>query len=137
MRILAIDYGSARIGCAVSDPSGTLSTPLPAIVPADLESVVELCGRTAAEVIVVGLPRNLSGEEGHQAVETRKFCDRLADAVEVPVETFDERFTTRMAAATRRETGARADEDSIAAAHLLDDYLTSRLGPQRGGAESG
>lgn len=128
MRVLAIDYGAATAGCALSDPSGTLATPLEAISPPDIDRLAALCREKGAELVVVGLPRNLAGEEGSQAEETRAFIESLSAAVEVPVETWDERFTTRMANATRRETGARADEDSIAAAHLLEGYLHSRQG---------
>lgn len=126
MRVLAIDYGEATIGCAVSDPSGTLATPLPAISPPDIGRLAELCGEKEAELVVVGLPRSLSGEEGPQARATREFIADLRAAVEVPLETWDERFTTRMASATRRQTGSKSDEDSIAAAHLLESFLLSR-----------
>jgi putative holliday junction resolvase len=130
--VLALDYGTARIGCALSDVTGTLATPLPPVEPSDLDDVVRLAVEKDAEVIVVGLPVSLSGEEGPQAGLTREFCADLAEAVEVPVETWDERFTTRMAARTRRQSGAGAAEDSIAAAHLLESYLTSRQSPAGG-----
>lgn len=125
MRVLALDYGAARIGCAISDPTGTLATPIPAIEPPDLDSVVRLAGEREAERIVVGLPVSLSGEDSEQTVATREFAADLATKAPVPVETWDERFTTRMAARTRRESGAGAAEDSIAAAHLLESYLQS------------
>ena len=123
MRVLALDYGSARIGCAVSDATGTLSTPIPAVEPPDIGEIAAVVRERGVEQIVVGMPVSLSGEEGPQAQVTRTFCDQLAAAIDVPVETWDERFTTRMAAQTRRDTGAGAAEDSIAAAHLLETYL--------------
>jgi putative Holliday junction resolvase len=123
MRVLALDYGSARIGCAVSDATGTLATPIPAIEPPDVDRIAAVVTQREVEQVVVGMPVSLSGEEGRQAEVTREFCEQLEAAVEVPVETWDERFTTRMAAQTRRETGAGAAEDSIAAAHLLETYL--------------
>ena len=126
MRILAIDYGEVRAGCALSDPTGTLATPLPAVSPPDTDRLADLCRENDVELVVVGLPRTLSGEEGSQAEATREFVSSLASAVEIPVETWDERFTTRMAAATRRQSGAKADEDSIAAAHLLESFLLKR-----------
>lgn len=129
MRILALDYGAARIGCAISDPSGTLATPLSSVPAGDPAAVASLAGDQRAERIVIGLPVSLSGAEGSQAAETRRFGERLEELVELPIEFYDERFTTRMASRTRRETGASADEDSIAAAHLLDSYLTS-IGPR-------
>lgn len=129
MRILALDYGTARIGCAVSDPTGTLTTPIPVIEPPEVATVARVAREREVGRIVVGLPVSLSGEETGQAGITREFCDELSREVDVPVETWDERFTTRMAAATRR-TGASAAEDSIAAAHLLDSYLMAQ---DRGG----
>ena len=123
--MLALDYGLARIGCAISDPSGTLVRPLGVVEPPDPAAVGALAEREEAEAIVVGLPVGLDGEEGEQARATLEFCDQLRTATSLPVDTYDERLTTRMAAASRR-AGARAAEDSIAAAHLLEAYLASR-----------
>lgn len=125
MRVLALDYGTARIGCAISDPSGTLATPLPVIEPPDARSVADLVDEHAVELVVVGLPLHLSGEEGSQAAITRTFCVELEAIVDVPVEAYDERLTTRMAEASRRE-GAKAPPDSLAAAHLLQAYLAGQ-----------
>jgi putative pre-16S rRNA nuclease len=124
MRILALDYGIARTGCAISDPTGTLARPLPVIEPSEVRSVAELVSEFDVDRVVVGLPLHLSGEEGSQAEITRTFCDELEAVLDVPVETFDERLTTRMAEASRRE-GATAAADSLAAAHLLESYLVS------------
>ena len=128
MRILAPDHGEARCGCAVSDPSGTLATPLAAIERPDtrrgLARVAGLAAELAAELIVVGLPLTLAGEEGAQAARARAFADRLRSRVRVPVALLDERLTTRMAQAG----GGSADLDSRAAAHLLEGYLTARVG---------
>jgi putative Holliday junction resolvase len=124
MRILALDYGIARTGCAISDPTGTLARPLPVIEPSEVRSVAELVSEFDVDRVVVGLPLHLSGEEGSQAEITRTFCDELEAVLNVPVETFDERLTTRMAEASRRE-GATAAADSLAAAHLLESYLAS------------
>lgn len=123
MRVLALDYGSARIGCAISDPSGTLATPLDAIPAGDPAAVARLAEELRAERIVIGLPVSLDGTERGQAEESRRFGEELSRLVDLPIELYDERFTTRMASATRRETGATANEDSIAAAHLLESYL--------------
>lgn len=126
MRILALDHGEARCGCAVSDPSGTLATPLTAIERPDtrrgLVRVAALAGELGAEAIVVGLPLTLAGEEGSQAARARQFAERLRLRVRVPVELHDERLTTRMAEAA----GGSADPDSRAAAHLLEGYLAGR-----------
>jgi putative holliday junction resolvase len=122
-RILALDHGSARCGCAISDPSGTLATPLPVIERPDtrrgLAAVARLVEEQAAERVIVGLPLTLRGEEGEQAERARTFAERLARRVSVPVELHDERLTTRLA----ERTGGDADTDSRAAAHLLDGYL--------------
>jgi putative Holliday junction resolvase len=125
VRVLALDHGTARIGCAISDPSGTLATPLPVIEPPEPRAVVELVGQYAVERVVVGLPLHLSGEEGAQAALARTFCGELEAVLDVPVEAYDERLTTRMAEASRRE-GAAAAPDSLAAAHLLQAYLAGR-----------
>jgi putative Holliday junction resolvase len=125
MRVLAVDHGTARCGCAISDPSGTLARPLPVIEPCEAREVAALVAEHDVELVVVGLPVGLGGEEGVQAVLTRAFADEVASLVEVPVETYDERFTTSMAEASAR-AGADAAEDSLAAAHLLESFLASR-----------
>jgi putative pre-16S rRNA nuclease len=125
-RVLALDHGSARCGCAVSDPSGTLATPLEAIErpdsPAGLEAVARLVCETGAERVVVGLPLTLRGDEGAQAAAARAFAGRVSKAAGVPVELHDERLTTRQA----KRAGGGADEDSRAAAHLLESWLEAR-----------
>jgi putative Holliday junction resolvase len=123
---LALDYGSARCGCAISDPTGTLATPLPAVVEPDSEHGLEAIARLVAEqeagTVVVGLPISLSGDEGPQAAEARAFAESLGKRLTVPVVTWDERFTTTLA----RRTPGRSSEDSRAAAHLLQNYLEAR-----------
>jgi putative Holliday junction resolvase len=125
VRVLALDHGTARIGCALSDPSGTLATPLPVIEPPEPRSVAELVAEHGVERVVVGLPLHLSGEEGSQAGLARSFCAELEALLDVPVEVYDERLTTRMAETSRRQ-GASAAPDSLAAAHLLQAYLAGR-----------
>ena len=124
MRVLALDYGSARCGCALSDPTGTLATPIDPIArPATRRGfarVTDLVRDRGVERVVVGLPLGLRGADTDQTRETRAFADRLADAVRVPVEMFDERFTTAIAA---RSGDPRTSEDSRAAAVLLEDWL--------------
>ena len=126
MKILALDYGSARTGVAVSDPPATLARPLGVVEraasDAGLARLAELAGSEAVDRIVVGLPVTLRGERGAQADETERFVVALEAAVDVPVETWDERFTTRLAAGSAA-AGARAEEDALAAAHLLTSYL--------------
>ena len=124
MKILALDYGAARTGVAVSDVTGTIARPLEVVeraaTPDGLARVREIVGEQEAERVVVGLPLTLRGEQGSQALETEKFVRALRDVLEVPVESYDERFTTTLA------TGApgAAPEDARAAAHLLEGYLT-------------
>jgi putative Holliday junction resolvase len=125
MRILAIDHGAARAGCAISDPSETLARPLDVIEPPEPAAVARLAAEQGAELIVVGLPVSLSGDEGPQAKSAREFRNTLAEIVSVPVETYDERLTTRMADESRR-AGATAPADALAAAHLLESYLRAR-----------
>jgi putative holliday junction resolvase len=124
-RILALDFGEARCGCALSDPTGTLATPMGAVErPATrrgLARLAELAREYDVERVVVGLPLTLAGEEGQQARATREFAARLAELVSVPVELHDERLTTRQA----ERTGGGADADSRAAAHLLEAYLAA------------
>jgi putative Holliday junction resolvase len=124
LRVLALDHGTVRIGAAICDPTGTLCTPLPVIEPPEPASVVALVREREVERVVVGLPVHLSGEEGSQAALARTFAEELGALLDVPVDTYDERLTSRMADASRR-AGAGAARDSLAAAHLLEAYLTS------------
>jgi putative Holliday junction resolvase len=127
MRILALDYGTARIGCAICDPSGTVVRPLPVLEPADPEAAARLAADEEADLVLVGMPLTMAGEEGAQAAATRAFVAELERRLDAPVETYDERLTTRMALASRR-AGAAAPEDSLAAAHLLEGYLAAWAG---------
>jgi len=131
MRVLALDYGTVRIGCAISDPTGTLATPLPTIEPPEARAVAELAAEHGVERVVVGLPLHLSGEEGSQAALARTFCGELEAILDIPVDTYDERLTTRMADASR-QGGASAARDSLAAAHLLESYLATLPGEDDG-----
>jgi putative holliday junction resolvase len=126
MRVLALDYGSARCGCALSDPTGTIVTPIePVMRPTTqrgLAAIVRLAGERDVERVVVGLPLSLSGSDTEQTRETREFAAMLAARLgeQVPVELYDERFTTRLAG---RIEHATTSEDSRAAAILLEDWL--------------
>jgi putative Holliday junction resolvase len=125
VRVLALDYGSARCGCAVSDPSGVLATPIePVLRPATRKGLArlrELVGEVGAERVVVGLPVSLSGRDSSQTAEVREFVRSLEAVLTVPVEVYDERLTTRLAA----RVGGQASEDSRAAAHLLENWLAA------------
>jgi len=124
VKVLALDYGSARTGVAVSDPTGTVARPLDVVEHAATEAgivhLVELARREGVDRIVVGLPLTLRGERGAQAEETARFVELLRAATDLPIESFDERFTTKLADAS----GAKGEQDAVAAAHLLSSYLT-------------
>jgi putative Holliday junction resolvase len=131
MRVLALDYGSARCGCALSDPTETIVTPIE-IVPRPgtrrgLARIEELVRERDVEHVVVGLPLSLSGEDSEQTRETRAFARALSSRLgeRVPVELHDERFTTRMAQ-RMESTSTATSEDSRAAAHMLESWLTTR-----------
>ena len=142
MRVLAVDHGSARAGCAISDPSGTIARPLGVVQPPDPRAIAGLIAEHGAELVVVGLPVLMNGTEGAQAMAAREFRDSLAKLTDVPVETYDERLTTRLAEGSAR-AGARAEPDALAAAHLLESYLLARRsttladpgGPEEAGGE--
>ncbi len=128
MRVLGLDYGSARCGCAVSDPTGVLATPIePVPAPATrrgLRRLRALVTELGVERVIVGLPVSLSGGDSAQTVETREFVALLERELPVPVEVWDERFTTKLA---ERSPG-RASEDSRAAAHMLEGWLAAHAG---------
>ena len=123
MKVMALDYGSARTGVAVSDPTGTVARPLGVVegaaTDAGLAQLARLVREEAPGRVVVGLPLTLRGTRGEQAAETETFVAALRGAVDVPVELYDERFTTDLA----QQTGGTAPEDALAAAHLLSSYL--------------
>lgn len=124
MKVIALDYGAARTGVAVSDPTGTIARPLGVVERAasedGLRRLAEIVRVQAAERVVVGLPLTLRGEHGKQARETDAFVEALRELLDVPVESYDERFTTGLAQA---DDAAGAPEDARAAAHLLSSYL--------------
>jgi putative Holliday junction resolvase len=126
LKVVALDFGRARTGVAVSDPTGTLARPLAVVEQAATETglarVAALVREEGAEEVVVGMPLTLRGEHGEQARETEAFVEALRAAVDVPVETFDERFTTSLA----EQGGNGSPADARAAAHLLSGYLEWR-----------
>jgi len=131
VKVLALDYGSSRTGVAVSDPTGTLARPLGVVERAAAESglaeLAQIVREEEVERVVVGLPLTLRGTHGEQAAETERFVDALRGVLDVPVELFDERFTTDLA----QQTAGDAPEDALAAAHLLSGWL-ERWSPAAG-----
>ena len=130
MKVLALDYGSARTGVAVSDESGTLATPLTTIErigsPTGMATLLAIVDAERPGLIVVGLPRTPSGQRGSQAGASTAFAGRLRARVEVPVELEDERYTTTIAQRTGRS--ATSGLDARAAAVLLQGVLDLRAG---------
>ena len=122
MKVLALDFGSARTGVAVSDPTGTVARPVTTVERAATDSgfakLLEVIAAEAPELVIVGMPLTLRGEHGEQARETDAFVEQLRAAVGTPVETYDERFTSVLA----------GGDDARAAAHLLSSYLEWRSG---------
>jgi putative Holliday junction resolvase len=120
---MALDFGNARTGVAVSDPTGVIARPLCVVERAasedGLAELVRLVDAEDPEQVVVGHPLTLRGERGQQARITEQFAASLRERLEVPVILFDERFTTDLAQQTPSETA----EDARAAAHLLSSYL--------------
>jgi putative holliday junction resolvase len=120
LKVLALDFGSARTGVAVSDPTGTLARPLTTVERAATDDgfakLLAVIAAESPEQVVVGLPLTLRGEHGSQADETAAFVERLRAAIETPVDTYDERFTSVLA----------GGDDARAAAHLLEGYLEWR-----------
>jgi len=129
VRVLALDYGSARCGCALTDPTQTIASPIEPIArPATrrgMGALVALVREREVDRVVVGLPLSLRGGDTDQTRETRSFAERLSQRLGpgVAVELYDERFTTRIA---QRSADARSSEDSRAAAHLLQGWLRAR-----------
>ena len=130
-RILAIDYGTTRIGVAISDPTGIIASPLCVVDVSEgreLDELAEIISREAVEKVVVGLPRRLAGDEGPAAQRVREFVAELSERIAVPVVTWDERLTTAqaeramIAGGTRREQ-RRSRIDKVAAALMLQSYL--------------
>jgi putative Holliday junction resolvase len=136
VRVLALDYGSARCGCALSDPTGTLVTPIDTVTrPATrrgLAAIHALVREREVERVIVGLPLSLRGHDTAQTREARAFARQLALRLgeSIPVEMHDERFTTRLAQRMDGAGGAggvsKSSEDSRAAAHLLESWLAAR-----------
>ncbi|MDE3026723.1 MAG: Holliday junction resolvase RuvX [Acidobacteriota bacterium] len=119
MKVMALDYGSARTGIAVSDPTGLVARPVGIVARADIDEIAVLVRDEGVEEVVVGHPLTLRGERGEQARAAERFAKALRAAVDVPVVLFDERFTTDLA----EQAPSPTPEDARAAAHLLSSYL--------------
>lgn len=127
MRVLALDYGQTHTGAAICDPTGTIVRPLPDIshagTPDGLKNINALAVKEEARMVVVGMPKSLSGDLGAQAQETQQFIKALEAHLEIPVRIWDERFTSRIA--TARGRYSTASKHSLAACVILEDFLSS------------
>lgn len=132
-RYLGVDYGTKRVGLALSDPLGLTAQPLDVVPRSEVvDRVRELVATESVAVLVMGLPTGLSGDEGASAEQARELGAELAEATGVAVEYVDERFTSRMAEAALLESGMKRRDrkenvDKVAAAIFLQDYL-DRIG---------
>jgi putative pre-16S rRNA nuclease len=131
-RVLAVDPGSRRVGVAVSDPTGTIATPLAAVPaePADtlVERLAVLAREQEATRLVVGLPRRMDGSQGPEAKAARALAGELRQATGLPVELVDERLTSVAAERALLAGGAsrarrRELSDQVAATLILQSYL--------------
>ena len=141
MRVLALDVGDARIGLAISDPNGQVAVPLRVLhrrsLEADIADIVGLATQEEVETLVVGLPLSLDGTAGHQAEHVQEFVGHLQAATDLPIVLWDERLSTAQAErllqmAPPRSRKARAEQDALAAAIILQSYLDSGQGGVRG-----
>jgi len=135
MRILAVDYGESRTGLAICDSMETLASPAGTISEKNtvkaVEAVAERAKELRAEAIVVGLPRNMDGSEGERAQKCRRVAEMLAEQTGLPVESWDERGTTKTAILYMNETDTRGKKrksvlDQAAAAIILESYISYR-----------
>jgi putative Holliday junction resolvase len=130
-RKLGLDFGSTRIGVAICDPDGILATPYATLTaaPGLIGEIASICKSEEIMTIVVGLPRSLNGEISHAANLVIDFISELtAHLPEMPIHTFDERFTTTLANQALRASGKNSKEgraviDQIAAVGILQSYL--------------
>ncbi|MEN3001475.1 MAG: Holliday junction resolvase RuvX [Armatimonadota bacterium] len=127
MRIIALDYGEKRIGVAVAQTEVGIPLPL-TVLPADLQAVLRFLKEQKPDRIVVGMPYRLSGEAGRRAQQVQAFIEALRAQLDIPIDTIDERLSSREAEGRLLQAGyrrrdRRAVQDSIAAALLLETYL--------------
>ncbi len=136
-RIVGIDYGTRRLGFAVSDPTGIIATPLRVVEVSSCDEAVsssaEVCSEQQASQIVVGMPFNMDGSRGPAAEAVESFIAELAKRTGLDVAAFDERLTTAMVersllAADASRAKRRKVRDKLAAQVILQGYLDSRAG---------
>ncbi|HDM90118.1 MAG TPA: Holliday junction resolvase RuvX [candidate division WOR-3 bacterium] len=132
-RILGIDYGDARIGVAISDPTRTIARPLEVIEPGKVdpvERIAEIAKEYDVKLVILGLPKLMSGEEGEMAAKVREFMQKLKDRTDLEIRLVDERFTSKIAERELRKRKVKPSRekkkvDLYAASLLLQEYLDS------------
>ena len=141
MIILGIDLGKARTGVAICDKGELLASPLTVVTEYHREQLVEklsaLAKENKAELLAMGLPRNMDGSEGESAQNAREIGALLEEAAGLPVEFVDERGTTITAHGYLNETNTRGKKrkavvDAVAATVILEDCLRRRRNQRRG-----
>jgi putative holliday junction resolvase len=134
-RYLGVDYGSKRIGLAISDGLGLTARPLDVVSRKDLEDFLrKIADEYTVDGVVVGLPTALGGHEGESAERARALGEEIAELLDIPVRYIDERFTSRMAESVLLESGMKRRErketvDKVAAAIILQTFLDSKDTP--------
>src|SRR5512139_3555150 len=130
-RLLGLDVGEKRVGVAICDETQTLARPLLTLrrtsKKEDFAQLAALCHVHAIEKVIIGVPKTLSNEEGPQAQRVRRYANELQAALDLPIEFWDERYSTVEARDLMANVGralSRKDEiDAIAATVILQDYL--------------
>lgn len=121
MKILGIDYGTKRIGLAISDETQTLARELTILSPKEFwQKIKDLIEQEGVERVIVGLPLNMSGHDSDKTREVQQFYDQLGQQVNVPLEFMDERLSSSMAEGL---PGGKQNIDSLAAQIILQNYL--------------
>jgi len=130
MRILAIDFGEKRIGLATSDATGVLATPRRTIARSDddaaIREILGFCGEEEIGAILLGIPRSPEGVESDFAGSVRSFARKLSARTELPVRFHEETLTSDEAGRRVPPGSAKEAVDRMAAAVLLEDYLSRR-----------
>ena len=141
MRVLGLDIGAERVGVAVSDPAGSVASPVTVLdarrLAGDAAAFVRLLEDYEPELLVVGMPMTLAGEHGPQAEVVRTVAERLGRVAGVPVEYWDERLSSTEARRVMRESGLnereqRGSVDKVAAAIVLQGWLDARRAVREG-----
>ncbi len=134
MRILSIDHGDSRIGLALSDETGLIARPLQIVKHtsrrSDAETIAAIAVAQRVERIVIGLPTDDDGQAGHQARKVQRWSEALRSATKIPIEFWDESFSSKDAANSGKKKRRGEPDDARAAAVILQSYLDAHAGSQ-------